>query len=170
MDCKGKGKAIVLCQQEQVLARLVGLMRQFQLEQFWALLRVEENPKGKTTRHWWWKGERHPTCGPELNPGHSGERQMCYHGATRSRVLVSLLQPHHVNTYIECHTTHLLRLKIAFAITIMWTVLSSDSQLCVSLCAISAPFLMNTNWRLYIYTSAYIPIKIILWKIRSCQI
>ena len=33
------------------------------------------------------KGERHPTCGPELNPGRSGERRTCYHGATKPRSL-----------------------------------------------------------------------------------
>ena len=49
---KGIGKDIVLRCPEQVLARPVDLMRQFQLEQLPALLRVEENPKGKTTRHW----------------------------------------------------------------------------------------------------------------------
>ena len=31
------------------------LMRRFQLGQFQALLRVEETPKGKTTRHWLWR-------------------------------------------------------------------------------------------------------------------
>ena len=30
-------------------------MRQFQSEQFQALLRVKENPKGKITRHWLWR-------------------------------------------------------------------------------------------------------------------
>ena len=45
-------KPLILRHPEQVLARPFGLMRWFQLEQFQALLRVEENPKGKTTRHW----------------------------------------------------------------------------------------------------------------------
>ena len=50
---KKKSKATDLRHPEQVLARPMGLMRQFQLEseQFRALLRVEENPEGKTTRH-----------------------------------------------------------------------------------------------------------------------
>ena len=51
-NCHSKGKAIDLTSPEQVLARPVGLMRWFQLEQFRALLKMEENPKGKTTRHW----------------------------------------------------------------------------------------------------------------------
>ena len=44
---KVKVKPLILCHTEQVLARPVGLMRWFQLEQFRALLRVEENLKGK---------------------------------------------------------------------------------------------------------------------------
>ena len=52
---KLRGKAIVLRHPEQVLARPVHLMRRFQLEQTRALLRVEENLKGKTTRHWLWR-------------------------------------------------------------------------------------------------------------------
>ena len=84
-----KVKPLILRHPEQVLARPVGLMRRFQMEQFWALLRVQENPKGKTTRHWLWKVKDIPTCGPEPNPGISsssswdlnsgcsGERQTC---------------------------------------------------------------------------------------------
>ena len=52
---KLRGKAIVLRHPEQVLARPVSLMRQLQLEQIRALRRVEENLKGKTTRHWLWR-------------------------------------------------------------------------------------------------------------------
>ena len=29
------------------------------------------------------KGERHPTCSLELNAGHSGEKQLWYHSATK---------------------------------------------------------------------------------------
>ena len=50
-----KVKPLILRHPEQVLARPVSLMRRFQTEQFWALLRVEENPQGKTTRHWLWR-------------------------------------------------------------------------------------------------------------------
>ena len=42
-----KVMSLILRHPEQVLARPVGLMR--------ALLRVEENPKGKTTRYWLWR-------------------------------------------------------------------------------------------------------------------
>ena len=31
------------------------------------------------------KGERHPTCSLELNPGRNGERRTCYHGATKTQ-------------------------------------------------------------------------------------
>ena len=48
-------KPLILRHPEQVLARPVSLMRWFQLEQFWPLLRVEENPEGKTTRHRLWR-------------------------------------------------------------------------------------------------------------------
>ena len=47
-----KVKPLILRHPEQVLARPVGLMRRFQMEQFRALLRMEENPEGKTTSHW----------------------------------------------------------------------------------------------------------------------
>ena len=40
-------KPLILRHPEQVLARPVGLIRQFQSKKFWALLRVEENPRGK---------------------------------------------------------------------------------------------------------------------------
>ena len=42
-----KVKPLILHHPEQVLARLVGLMRRFQTEQFRVFLRVEENPEGK---------------------------------------------------------------------------------------------------------------------------
>ena len=58
---------MILRHPEQVLARPVGLMRWFQLEQFRALLRVEENPEGGNHQALAVKGERHPTCGLELN-------------------------------------------------------------------------------------------------------
>ena len=48
-------KPLILPLPEQVLARRVDLIRRFQLEQIRALLRVEENLKGKTTRHWLWR-------------------------------------------------------------------------------------------------------------------
>ena len=32
------------------------------------------------------KGERHPTCGLELNPGRSSERRTCYLGATKPHI------------------------------------------------------------------------------------
>ena len=57
-------------------------MRQFQSEQFRTLLRLEENPKGKT-KALAVKGERHPTCSLDSNPGRNGERQTCHHGATK---------------------------------------------------------------------------------------
>ena len=76
---KGKGHP------EQVLAMPVGLMRQFQVEQFWALLRVEETPKWKTTRHWLWRVKDIPHVAQESNPGCSGERRTCYHGATNNQ-------------------------------------------------------------------------------------
>ena len=40
-------------------------------------------PQGENHQALAVKGERHPTCGLELNPGRSGERRMCYHGATK---------------------------------------------------------------------------------------
>ena len=50
----GKGEKVeplILYHSEQVLARPVSLTRWSQPEQFRALLRMEENPEGKTTRH-----------------------------------------------------------------------------------------------------------------------
>ena len=38
-------------------------------------------PQGENHQALAVKGERHPTCGLESNPGRSGERQTCYHGA-----------------------------------------------------------------------------------------
>ena len=42
-------------------------------------------PQGENHQALAVKGERHPTCGldSESNPGRSGERRMCYHGATK---------------------------------------------------------------------------------------
>ena len=40
-------------------------------------------PQGENNQALAVKGERHPTCGLELNPGRSGERRTCYHGATK---------------------------------------------------------------------------------------
>ena len=90
-SCRVKGKAIVLRHPEQVMARPVGLMRQFQLEQSRTLLRVEEKSKALAV-----KGERHPTFSPESNPGCSSERRTFYHGATKPqgvKVLVPVADP-----------------------------------------------------------------------------
>ena len=40
------------------------------------------------------KGKRHPTCGldSESNPGHSGERRACYHGATNKSMVKPALK------------------------------------------------------------------------------
>ena len=51
--------------------------------QFGALLRVEENPKGKTTRHNIGSSKRHLTCTQGSNPGHSSERHKHCHCATK---------------------------------------------------------------------------------------
>ena len=40
-------------------------------------------PRGENHQALAVKGERHTTCGLELNPGRSGERRTCYHGATK---------------------------------------------------------------------------------------
>ena len=40
-------------------------------------------PQGENHQALAVKGERHPTRGLELNPGHSGERRACYHSATK---------------------------------------------------------------------------------------
>ena len=37
-------------------------------------------PQGENHQALAVKGERHPTCGLELNPGRSNERRTCYHG------------------------------------------------------------------------------------------
>ena len=88
-------KPLILRHPEQVLARPIGFMRWFQTEQLQAFLRVEEIPKGRTTRYWLWRVKDIPHAGPELNPGisssssqelnsgQSGERRTCYHGATK---------------------------------------------------------------------------------------
>ena len=47
----GKGKAIDFTSPRTGSGKAVSLMRQFQMEQFQALLKVEENSEGKTTRH-----------------------------------------------------------------------------------------------------------------------
>ena len=90
---------MILRHPEQVLARPVDLMRRFQLEQFRALLRVEENSKGKTTRHWLWRVKDIPhaawswTC----------ERRTCCHGATKMFKLIEfidVLLSHDMKYYI----------------------------------------------------------------------
>ena len=40
-------------------------------------------PRGENHQALAVKGERHPTCSQESNPDCSGERQTCYHGATK---------------------------------------------------------------------------------------
>ena len=51
-----------------------------------ALLRMEENPEGKTTRHWLWKekdlSHAAQSCcsSQDWNPGWSVKRWTCYHG------------------------------------------------------------------------------------------
>ena len=49
------------------------LMRQSQVEseQFWSLLRVEENLKEKTTRHWLWRVKDIQGAAHRSNPGYS---------------------------------------------------------------------------------------------------
>ena len=71
---KVKVKPLILRHPEQGLARPVGLMRQFQSEQFWALLRVEENPKGKATRHWLWRVKDIPHVAPSQTQSHAAVR------------------------------------------------------------------------------------------------
>ena len=46
----------------------------------------ERKPEGENHQALAVKGERHPTCGLELNPGHSGERWTCYHGVTKPQL------------------------------------------------------------------------------------
>ena len=115
-------KPLILCHSEQVLSRPVDLMRRFQLEQFRALLRVEENPEGKH-QVLAVNGERHPTCGSELNPGHSGERRTCYHGATKMFILIEfidVLLSYDMKYYI-CLTS-LTRAKCGTRSTLCWKV------------------------------------------------
>ena len=57
MTIFNKKKPLILCHREQVLARPVG-SKWFQVEQFLALLRVEENPEGNQ-QALVVKGERH---------------------------------------------------------------------------------------------------------------
>ena len=42
-----------------------------------------KKPQGENHQALAVKGETHPTCGLESNPGRSGQRRTCYHGATK---------------------------------------------------------------------------------------
>ena len=48
-------------------------------------------PQGENHQALAVKGERHPTCGLELNPGCSSERRTCYHGATKPQFTVDIV-------------------------------------------------------------------------------
>ena len=73
-----KVKLLILRYQEQVLARPVGLMRQFQNGTISSPSEGGRKPQGENHQALAVKGERHPTCGldSESNPGRSvrGER------------------------------------------------------------------------------------------------
>ena len=110
-------KLLIVRHPEQVLARPVDLMRRFQLEQFRALLRVEENPEGKTARHWLWRVKDIPHAAWSWTRARSGERRACYHGATKMFKLIEfidVLLSHGMKYYIyitivdnkEIHIVH----------------------------------------------------------------